>query len=237
MKLQALQWPTKLYMNSSPVPSLLPSPEMLQMCSLCSSHTLATCGPSDTSGLSAPGTLHWLFSWSRMPGAFFLTTPHSLSTYSTSSFPKGLVSIWHTKHLYFLGIDLFLKYLLMYLFICLAVLGLGCSTQGLCCIVWALLLWCMDSLAVVHGHWSACAQLLCSTWDLSLLTRDRARVPCIAMWILNHWTTREVPSSFIYWLSPLSRKSDPWGQGCLFIFAQWGTSGIGDSAWHVGDAQ
>ena len=237
MKLQALQWPTKLYMNSSPVPSLLPSPEMLQMCSQGSSHILATCSPSDTSGLSAPGTLHWLFSWSRMPGDYFLTTPHSLSTYSILSFPEGLVSIWHTKHLYFLGIDLFLKYLLMYLFICLAVSGLGCSTQGLCCTVWALLLWYTDSLAVGHGHWSACAQLLRSMWDLSLPTRDWTHVPCIATWILNHWTTREVPSSFIYWLSPLSRKSDPWEQGCLFIFAQWGTSGIGDSAWHVGDVQ
>ena len=28
------------------------------------------------------------------------------------------------------------------------------------------------ALAVGHGHWSACAQLLRSMWDLSLLTRD-----------------------------------------------------------------
>ena len=99
--------PAKLYMNNSPVPRLLPFPKMLQMCSLCPTHTLATCSPSDTSGLSAPGTLHWVFSWSRMPGAYFLTTPHSLPTYSSLFFPKGLVSIWHTKHLYFLGISLF----------------------------------------------------------------------------------------------------------------------------------
>ena len=35
------------------------------------------------------------------------------------------------------------------------------------------------------------APLLCSTWDLSSLTRDRTCVPCIARCILNHSTTRE----------------------------------------------
>ena len=30
-------------------------------------------------------------------------------------------------------------------------------------------------------------------WDLSSLTRARTCVSCIARWILNHWTTREVP--------------------------------------------
>ena len=31
-------------------------------------------------------------------------------------------------------------------------------------------------------------------WDLSSLTRDdQTNVPCIARWILNHWTTKEVP--------------------------------------------
>ena len=30
-------------------------------------------------------------------------------------------------------------------------------------------------------------------WGLSSLTRDQTRVPCITRWILNHWTTREVP--------------------------------------------
>ena len=32
-------------------------------------------------------------------------------------------------------------------------------------------------------------------WDLGSLTRDGTHVPCIARWILNHWTTREVPNS------------------------------------------
>ena len=30
-------------------------------------------------------------------------------------------------------------------------------------------------------------------WDLSSLTRDPTHVPCISRWVLNHWTTREVP--------------------------------------------
>ena len=31
-------------------------------------------------------------------------------------------------------------------------------------------------------------------WDLSSLTRDQTCVPCIGSQILNHWTTRKVPS-------------------------------------------
>ena len=30
-------------------------------------------------------------------------------------------------------------------------------------------------------------------WDLSSLTRDQTHILCIASWILNHWTTRQVP--------------------------------------------
>ena len=30
-------------------------------------------------------------------------------------------------------------------------------------------------------------------WDLSSLTRDWIRTPCIGRWSLNHWSTREVP--------------------------------------------
>ena len=30
-------------------------------------------------------------------------------------------------------------------------------------------------------------------WDLSSLTRGQTHVPCITRWILNCWTTREVP--------------------------------------------
>ena len=31
------------------------------------------------------------------------------------------------------------------------------------------------------------------TWDLSSLTRDWTRTPCIGRWSLNHWFAREVP--------------------------------------------
>ena len=31
-------------------------------------------------------------------------------------------------------------------------------------------------------------------WDLSSPTRDQTCIPCIGRQILNHWTTREVPS-------------------------------------------
>ena len=44
------------------------------------------------------------------------------------------------------------------------------------------------------GAW---AQLPRGTWDLSSLTRARARVPGIVRRILCHWTTREVPASFL----------------------------------------
>ena len=53
-----------------------------------------------------------------------------------------------------------------------AVLGLSCS-------MWDLSLLCMSSDA---------------QWDLSSLTRDQTRTPCTGTLILNHWTTREVPS-------------------------------------------
>ena len=36
----------------------------------------------------------------------------------------------------------------------------------------------------------------CDTWDLSSLTRDRICIPCFRRWILNHWTTREIPDHF-----------------------------------------
>ena len=48
-------------------------------------------------------------------------------------------------------------------------------------------------------------------WDLSSLTRDWTHVPCIGRWILNHWTTREVPiighfGPFLPVLLPISRR-------------------------------
>ena len=53
---------------------------------------------------------------------------------------------------------------------------------------------------VVAGGLSSCgtwAWLPRGMWDLSSPTRDQTGVPCIARQVLNHWTTREVPSQSI----------------------------------------
>ena len=44
-------------------------------------------------------------------------------------------------------------------------------------------------------------------WDLSSLTRDQTRSPCIARWILNHWNTREVLIDLNETITVLSRKN------------------------------
>ena len=60
----------------------------------------------------------------------------------------------------------------------LAVLGLRCGTQAL----------------KLAGSVVAACKLRCSSvWGLSSSTRDWTYVPCIARWILNHWTTKEGP--------------------------------------------
>ena len=58
------------------------------------------------------------------------------------------------------------------IFIDLTAFGLGCSMQDLHCGAWA---WFPLSL-----------------WNLSSPTRDQTHIPCIARWIPNHWTSREV---------------------------------------------
>ena len=43
---------------------------------------------------------------------------------------------------------------------------------------------------------------LVAPWDVeSSWTKDWTYAPCIGRWILNHWTTREVPWSWIFMLS------------------------------------
>ena len=89
------------------------------------------------------------------------------------------------------------------LFFILAMLGLcfgvqafsSCSLQGL------LLLWRTGSRA---GRLSSCPvraygmwNVEHGMWNLSSLTKDWAGVPCIGRWILNHWTTREVPGPLL----------------------------------------
>ena len=70
------------------------------------------------------------------------------------------------------------------------------ATRGLLssCGVWASLqLWRAGSRACGLSSCGAWSQLPRGMWDLSSPTRDRTHVPCIGRWILNHWTTREVP--------------------------------------------
>ena len=68
-------------------------------------------------------------------------------------------------------------------------MGFSCSLRALCCGVWAL--W-VESSASRAGLISYCMGLVgYSTQNLNSPTRDQACVPCIGMWILNYWTTRE----------------------------------------------
>ena len=57
----------------------------------------------------------------------------------------------------------------------------------------------VTSLVVAQGfQWGSvvlCCTGLADPWHVaSSQTRDRTHVPCTGRWILNHWTTREVPS-------------------------------------------
>ena len=68
----------------------------------------------------------------------------------------------------------------MYSFIYLVASGSSCCTL-------ALQLWCTGFLVAACG--------LRDLWALSSCARDWTHVPCIARQTLNHWTTREVPST------------------------------------------
>ena len=57
-------------------------------------------------------------------------------------------------------------------------------------------------------HWVFVVAQPCSIWDLSSLTRDQTRVPCLGRWILNPWITREVPTLFSQCLSQSSLFED-----------------------------
>ena len=47
-------------------------------------------------------------------------------------------------------------------------------------------------------------------WDLSFLTRDRTLILCIAKWVLNHWTTREVSSHFNFEQTEKAQGQEGW---------------------------
>ena len=55
---------------------------------------------------------------------------------------------------------------------------------------------CGSQTRVTASGLSSCSvwvQLPQGTWGLSSLARNQTHVPCSARWILNHWTTREIP--------------------------------------------
>ena len=126
----------------------------------------------------------------------------------------------------------FLKFLFIYLF--LAVLGLGCCAwafsscgeQGLLFIVVCGLLTAVASLVVEHrpqacglqqlwlaGSRSQAQQLWCTGLVAprhvgSSQTRARTHVPCIGRQILNHCTTRQVPAHTFLNLLSVSSKTE-----------------------------
>ena len=78
-----------------------------------------------------------------------------------------------------------------------------------------------------------------SMWDVSSPARDQTCVPCLAKWILNHWTTREVPRHFINSHNSLDFLSSACGF-CCSTWCQWrqqssGAPGhIHTAPWHLG---
>ena len=89
---------------------------------------------------------------------------------------SGQSGHWQSK-----GNDLFFPQLINLL----AVSVLRCSAQDLRCVTGHLSL----LRLLVEAQWPH------GMWDHSSPTRDRSHIPYIARWILNHWTTREVPGN------------------------------------------
>ena len=70
--------------------------------------------------------------------------------------------------------------------------------------------WLYQVLLASHRIFLVVSGLSCphSTWDASTLTRDQTYVPCIGRWILNHWTTREVPLPVLLQLPQVKTSGD-----------------------------
>ena len=89
-----------------------------------------------------------------------------------------------------------------YFFFLLAASGLSCRHRGSLLNHWDLSGWRTDSLVAAQGLSSYGTQTYilqhAGIWDLSSPTMDGTGVPCIARQILNHQTTREVPSHLIF---------------------------------------
>ena len=104
------------------------------------------------------------------------------------------------------------------IFCVLAVLGLRCGAQSLHCCSQAFSS-CIARASPCCGFSGCGTQALvhvgfysCGSWTQQLRhtglvalkhagsssTRDRTHVPCTGRWILNHWTTREVPQLLLF---------------------------------------
>ena len=98
----------------------------------------------------------------------------------------------------------------MYLFIIYGCTGsslllvgfLRSQRVGLLSWAWVQLMWSTDSASPRHVG--------------SSRTRDRTCVPCIARWIFNHWTTREVPGLFFAFLLFIL-SSSLWNASCYDV--------------------
>ena len=90
-----------------------------------------------------------------------------------------------------------------------------------CCRAWAQQLWLMDFSS--YGMWVLLPR---STWDLSLLIMDGTCVLYTKRWILNHWTTKEVPmhpnvAPFTIaktWKQPICPLTDEWIKKIWYIY-------------------
>ena len=82
--------------------------------------------------------------------------PFSLLDWSSHQKYFGLLSWFFFFLMIVFVLSLFTTYLLVYL----ALLGLSCGMQDLCCVLWDILLWCTDSSCVVgapeHTGFSSC---------------------------------------------------------------------------------
>ena len=128
---------------------------------------------------------------------------------------------------------LFIYFFKINLFYFLAAVGLHCCPWAFCsCGEWGLLftvatlhLLCVGSLFlsmgsrhIDFGHCSAWAPKLWHRVLVSLRhvgsswTKDRTSVPCIARWILNHWTTGE-PWHSCFKRNPVMGLTVEWSSG------------------------
>ena len=106
----------------------------------------------------------------------------------------------------------------------LAAWGLSCGTWDLHCVMW-------DLFIGVHGlshcgtrtpGYPGLVVVACGLWHMGSSTRDQTCVPCIDGWILNHWTTRDIPVThgcLQFALLPTPAPGNPSSAFCICSFA------------------